>query len=158
MTLLSVHKAITDDIDTGQMLTYILIMFLLPLLLHYLFSTLQHLSPVNRHALGKLLWSPACPGLWGRSCSASRPRGRGPRNRPLQSCNRQHVMSIRQKARFEQNKWHWRTHLSPFLWKAYQVGCCIKVVLHAVVMWLHALRHSGQLIFLGRPLTLQANC
>jgi hypothetical protein len=32
MTLLSVHMAITDDMDTGQMLTYLL-MSLLPLLL-----------------------------------------------------------------------------------------------------------------------------
>jgi hypothetical protein len=157
MTLLSVHMAIANDMDTGQMLTYLL-MFLLPLLLHYLVSTLLHLSPVNRRALGKLLWSPARPGLRGRSCSPSCPYGRGPRHWPLQSCDRQHVVSIWQKARCEQNKWHWETHLSPFLWKAYQVGCCIKVVLCTVVTWLHALRHSGQLIFLGPPLALQANC
>ncbi len=66
-------------------------------------------------------------------------------------------MSIWWKARCEQNKWHWGTHLSPFLWKAYQVGCCVEVVLRTVMTWLHALRHPGQLIFLGRSLALQAN-
>jgi hypothetical protein len=156
MTLLSVYMAIADDMDTGQMLTYLL-MSLLPLLLHYLVSALLHQSPVDRHALGKLLWSSARPGLRGRSCSPSCPRGHGPRNQPLQSCDRQHVMSIWQKALCEQNKWRWGTHLSPFLWKAYQVGCCIEVVLRTVVTWLHALCNPGQLIFSGRPLALQAN-
>jgi hypothetical protein len=156
MTLLSVHMAIANDMDIGQMLTYLL-MFLLPLLLHYLVSALLHLSPVDRCALGKLLWSPDRPGLRGRSRLPSCPHGRGPHNRPLQSCDRQHVMSIQRKARCEQNKWRWGTHLSPFLWKAYQVGCCIKVVLRTVVMWLHALCHLRQLIFLGCPLILQAN-
>ena len=143
--------------DTGQMLTYRL-MFLLPLLLHYLVSALLHLSPVDRHALGNLLWSPACPGLRGRSCSPSCPRGRGPRNRPLQSCDKQLVVSIWRKARCEQKNWRWGTHLSPFLRKAYQVGCFVEVVLCTVVMWLHALCHPGQHIFLGHPLALQANC
>jgi hypothetical protein len=44
-----------------------------------------------------------------------------------------------------------------FLLKAYQVGCCVEVVLCTVVTWLHALPHPRQLIFLGRPLALQAN-
>jgi hypothetical protein len=80
-----------------------------------------------------------------------------PQNWLLQSCNRQHVTSIWRKARCEQNKWRWGTHLSPFLWKAYQAGCCIKAVLHTVVTWLHALRHPRKLIFLSHPLALQAN-
>jgi hypothetical protein len=67
---MSVHMATADHMDTGQAATYLLV-FLLPLLLHYLASTLLHLSPNDRRSLAKLLWSPPRPGLQGKIALAS---------------------------------------------------------------------------------------
>jgi hypothetical protein len=54
MTLMPAHMAIANTMDTGQLMTYLLV-FLLPLLIHYLISALLHLLPIDRRALGKLL-------------------------------------------------------------------------------------------------------
>ena len=79
---MSVHMATANHMDTGQAATYLL-MILLPLLLHYLASTLLHLSLVDRGSLAKLLWSPPCPGLLEGLRLPPGPHKCGPCNRHL---------------------------------------------------------------------------
>jgi hypothetical protein len=51
------------EFDMGQLFMYILLL-LLPHLLHYLISSISHLTPINQHALAKLfLRNSAPPGL-----------------------------------------------------------------------------------------------
>jgi hypothetical protein len=52
-----VHMAIADKVDTINLPTY-LFLFITPLLLFYLTSTITRLSPVNRRILAKLLITP----------------------------------------------------------------------------------------------------
>jgi hypothetical protein len=154
---MSAHMATADNMDTGQAATYLLV-FLLPLLLHYLISSLLHLSPVNRLALRKLLWSPPHPGLRGRSYSPRGPRKRGPRNRPMQTFDRNVIVRSRQINQQERGtKSKWRAYLFPFLWKAYPVGCCVEWCLRSIVKWLHVLRHPLLAWTARRTVALQAN-
>jgi hypothetical protein len=56
------------------------------------------------------------------------------------------------------NKKHrrWRTHLFPIFWRAFQVGCCVKVVLRSIVKWLRVLCHPVSW-WTTRHLALQAH-
>ncbi len=51
----------------------------------------------------------------------------------------------------------WRAYLFPFLWKAYQDGCCVEWCLCSVVKWLHVLRHPLLAWTARRTVALQAN-
>jgi hypothetical protein len=153
---MSVHMATAKKLDTGQAATYLLV-FLVPLMLYYLTSTLMNLSPINRHALSKLLWSPPRPGLQGRSCLPRGPRKRGPRNRHLQTIDRNSIVRSRWAIKQERLTWKWRAYLFPFLWKAYQVGCCVEWGLRSVIKWLHFLRHPLLAWMAHRTIALQAN-
>jgi hypothetical protein len=149
--------ATANHMDTGQAATSLLVV-LLPLLLHYLASTLLHLSPVNRQSLAKLLWSLLRPGLRGRLCLPPGPRKHGPCNRHLQTVDRKGIMRSRIDNKAQgMHTWCWRTYLFSSLWRAYQVGCCIKANLWFIVKWLRAIRHPGRLLFSGRHLALQEN-
>ncbi len=155
--LMSVHMATADHMDTGQAATY-LIVFLLPLLLHYIASTLLHLSPVNRQFLAKLLWSLPRPGLRGRLRSPPGPRKHGPRNQHLQTVDRKGIVRSRIDNKAQgMHRWRWRTYLFSSLWGAYRVGCCIEANLQFVIKWLRAIRHPGRFLFSGCHLALQAN-
>ena len=84
------HMAIAQEVDTFNLATYLLI-FITPLILFYLTSSVTRLSPVDRRILAKHLLTPSPPGLRGRSQRLPPcPRGRGPRNRPL--CTRDKKM------------------------------------------------------------------
>ncbi len=125
--------AAADHMDTGQAATYLLV-FLVPLLLHYLASTLLHLLPVDRRSLTKLLWSLPRPGLRGRSRLPPGPRKRGPRNRHLKTVDRKGIVRSRFDNKVQgMHMWWWRTYLFSSLWGAYRVGCCIKANLRFVV-------------------------
>jgi hypothetical protein len=150
---MSVHMATAKKLDTGQAATYLLV-FLVPLMLYYLTSALMNLSPVDRRALSKLLWSPPRPGLRGRSCSPRGPHKRGPRNRHLRTINRNSIVRSRRAIKQERLMWKWRF---PFLWKAYQVGCCVEWGLRSVIKWLHFLCHPLSAWTAHRTVALQAN-
>jgi hypothetical protein len=152
------HMATADNMDTGQAATYLLV-FLLPLLLQYLVSSLLHLSPVDQLALRKLLWSPPHPGLRGRSYSPWGPHKRGPCNQPMRTFDRNSIVRSRQINQQEQGtKSKRRAYRFPFLWKAYQVGCCVKWCLCSIVKWLHVLCHPLLAWTARCTVALQANC
>jgi hypothetical protein len=153
---MSVHMATAKKLDTGQAATYLL-MFFVPLMLYYLTSALMNLLPVNRHALSKLLWSPPRPGLRGRSCSPRGPCKRNPRNWHLQTINRNSIVRSRRAIKQERLTWKWRAYLFPFLWKAYQVGCCVEWGLRSVIKWLHFLCLPHLAWTAHRTVALQAN-
>ena len=58
--------AIADKVDTINLSTY-LFLFITPLLLFYIISTITRLLPVDRRILAKLLITPRPPGLRERS-------------------------------------------------------------------------------------------
>ncbi len=70
LTLL-VHMAIADKVDAINLPTYLFV-FITPLLLFYLTSTITCLLPVDRRILAKLLITPRPPGLRGGGLDASR--------------------------------------------------------------------------------------
>jgi hypothetical protein len=149
--------ATADHMDTGQAATYLLV-FVLPLLLHYLASTLLHLLPINRQSPTKLLWSPPRLGLRGRLRLPTSPCKRGPCNWHLRTVDRKGIVRSRIDNKVQgMHTWRWRTYLFSSLWGAYRVGCCIKANLWFVVKWLRAIGHTGRLLFSGRHLALQAN-
>ncbi len=135
----------------GQLFMYLLLL-LLPLLLHYLVSSVSHLTPVDRRALPKLFLSnPAPPGLRGRLPQPPCPCGCGPRNRHMCTWDQRQVMTIRRMVREENSRnWHLGTYLFAALWKAYQVGCCAKWLFRAIIK---QLRLPGSI-----RLALQAGC
>jgi hypothetical protein len=59
------------------------------------------------------------------------------------TCNRKCIASVQCDSKQERHKWRWRTYLFSFLWKAYQVGCCVKAGLRFVVKWLRILLHPA---------------
>lgn len=133
-----VHMAIANEGDTFNVATYLLI-FLTPLIIFYLTSYVTRLSPIDRRLLAKHLLTPSPPGLRGRSRRLPpRPRGRGPRNRPLRTRDKHHVVSVRRFVQRENQKFHWKTYLFVLLWTSFRVGCCIEASLRAVLKWLHS--------------------
>jgi hypothetical protein len=145
------HMAIVTDMDTGQFPTYLfLFSSSFPPLIFYLVSAVIHSSPIDSHLLAKLLLStPRTPGLRGRSCSPPRPQGRGPRNRPLRSHDKQRIIRIRDFVNSQNKNWHWRTYLFAALWSFFQVGCCVEVVLRTTIKWMHAVHRPSTLVRLS---------
>jgi hypothetical protein len=150
LTALLVHMAITE-FDMGQLFTYFLLL-LLALLLHYVVSSVSHLTPVNRRALAKLfLGYPDPPSLRGRLPQPPCPHGRGRHNWHMCTWDQQQVMTIRRMVREENSRnWHLSTYLFATLWKAYLVGCCVKWLFRAIIK---QLRWPGSI-----HLALQARC
>ncbi len=152
LTLL-VHMAIANKVDTINLPTY-LFLFITPLLLFYLTSTITRLLPVDRRILAKLLITPRPPGLQGRSqCLPPRPRGCGPRNWPLRTHNRRHIVSVYCFVQAQERKNKWKTYLFCFLCTTFRVGCCIELAYRYAIKWLHALRQPCQAVCVA----LQAN-
>jgi hypothetical protein len=138
--LLLVHMAIANKVDLINTPTY-LFFFATPLILFYLTSTLTSLSPVDRRTLAKLLITPRPPGLRGRSrCLSPRPCGLGPRNRPLRTQDKAHVVRVRQFVQKHNKQMRWHTYLFAALWLTFQVGCCVEAMLCTAIKWVHALR------------------
>ena len=140
--LMSVHMATASHTDTGQFIAHLLV-HVLPLFIHYLVSFLLKLSPVNRYDIAKLFWSLLPPGLQKRSRSPNHVN-QDPRRRPVRTIERTNIVSARMEAMKTRKHGRWRSYLFPILWRAYQVGCCVEVVLRRIVKWLCILRHPVQ--------------
>jgi hypothetical protein len=141
--------AIVNDMDTGQLPTYL---FLVPIppLIFYLVSAVTHLSPINRCSLAKILmWTPCPPGLRGRSHSPPCPRGQGPRNRHLRSHDTQRIVSVQEFVKSQDLKSSWWTYLFTALWFSFRVGCCVEAVLGTAIKWVHAVRWPSTLVRLA---------
>ena len=151
---MSAHMATAPHKDTGQFMTHLFVS-ILPLFIHYLVSHLLKLSPVDRYDIAKLFWSPPPPGIQKRSRSPTL-ASRGHRRRPARTIDRTNIVSARMEATKTRKHGRWRSYLFPFLWRAYQVGCCVEVVLRRFVGWLRILRHPVQW-WTTRHLALQAD-
>ncbi len=138
LTLL-VHMAIADNVDTLNLPIYLFV-YITPLLLFYITSTINRLSPVDRRILAKLLITSRLPSLRGRSRRLPpRPRGRGPRNWSLRTQDKRHVVSVRHLFQAQEQKIKWKTYLFSFLWTTFRFGCCVEVAYRSAIKWLHAL-------------------
>ena len=125
--------------NTAHLPTY-LIVFIIPLILFYLASSVTRLSPVDRRTLAKLLLTPSPPGLQGRSrCLPPRPRGRGPKNQPMRTWDKKRVVSVRHYVQAKEKTIKWMAYLFSLLWTSFKVGCCVEVVFHSILKWLHTL-------------------
>ena len=151
---MSAHMATAPHKDTGQFMAHLFVS-ILPLFIHYLVSYLLKLSPVDRYDVAKLFWSPPPPGLQKRSRPPNH-ANRGPRRRPAHTIDCTNIVSARIEAIKTRKHGRWRSYLFPVLWRAYQVGCCVEVVLQWIVKWLRILRHPVRW-WTMRHLALQAD-